>query len=110
MKPVVFSLVAAMVGLSTFVAAQAMPYGEPTAGPPTCVEVRAEVRYGSMGYDHIVHLNNICEHAQICTVTTSVNPDPIEAAVPGHREIEVVTFRGSPAREFVPHVVCHVES
>jgi hypothetical protein len=71
-----------------------------------CIRVRAEARYAALAYNHIVHLTNMCDAAQVCTVTTNVNPTPIEAAVPGHREVEVLTFRGSPAREFTPTVTC----
>lgn len=72
----------------------------------SCVRVRGEVRYGALGYDHVVHLDNQCVRAFSCTITTNVNPTPIHAGVPPYRKVEVVTFRGSPARVFVPHVTC----
>jgi hypothetical protein len=77
---------------------------------PDCVEVRGEVRYGALGYDHIVHLKNVCELPYVCSVKTDVNPEPIEVTVPPHQEVEVVTVRGSPARVFVPYVTCRRQS
>jgi hypothetical protein len=70
-----------------------------------CVEAWGEVRYRS-GYDHIVHVRNGCEKPVLCAVSTNVNPDPQKVTVPPKEEIEVLTFRGSPAREFVPKVDC----
>ena len=71
-----------------------------------CVSVRAEVRYGAAGYNHIVVLTNVCERAQMCTVSTDVNPVPTETLVAPRSSTEVVTFLGSPARVFVPKVSC----
>lgn len=76
------------------------------AGTQACVEVRGEVRYGALAYDHIVHLKNVCDVAFLCTVKTDVNPQPIVVTVPARQEVEVLTFRGSPARVFVPYVTC----
>ena len=75
-------------------------------GGVACVEVRGEVRYGALAYDHIVHLKNVCDVAFLCTVKTEVNPQPIVVTVPARQEVEVLTFRGSPARVFVPYVTC----
>jgi hypothetical protein len=77
------------------------------AGSPDCVKVRPEVHYGALGYDHIVHLRNVCDQTYQCTVKTDVNPKPIDVAVPARFEVQVVTFRGSPARVFVAYVDCH---
>ena len=71
-----------------------------------CVSVRAEVRYGAAGYNHIVVLTNVCERAQMCTVSTDVNPAPTDTMVAPRSSAEVVTFLGSPARVFVPKVSC----
>ena len=73
------------------------------------VEVRAEARYGALGYNHIVHLKNLCDWQELCSVATDVNPSPVQAAVPPHVEVEVLTFRGSPATAFVPRVTCRPE-
>jgi hypothetical protein len=76
---------------------------------PTCIHVNAYARYGAYGYDHIVDVSNGCEQAAVCDVRTNVNPDPVTVRVePGERE-SVVTFRGSPAREFAAKVRCKLE-
>jgi hypothetical protein len=41
-------------------------------------------------------------------VTTNVNPDPVEGTVAPGEERELLTFRGSPASEFVPKVDCRL--
>ena len=76
-------------------------------GRPDCVQIRAEVRVGAIGYDHVVHLRNVCDHTWLCAVKTNVSPEPIQVAVPPRFEVEAVTSRGSPSRDFVPSVSCH---
>lgn len=89
---------AASLGLLAFELAEAR------AAP--CVAVRAEARYVAYAYNHIVHLLNACDSARVCSVATNVNPKPQTIALgPGER-VEVLTFRGSPAREFAPIVSC----
>lgn len=73
-----------------------------------CVEAWGQARYGNAGYDHIVHVKNGCQKSVLCRVWTNVNPDPAEITVPSEEEREVLTFRGSLAREFVPHVECRL--
>jgi hypothetical protein len=73
-----------------------------------CVASWGEARYRNAGYDHIVHIQNRCEKTVLCRVTTNVNPDPVEGTVAPREEREVLTFRGSPAREFVPKVDCRL--
>lgn len=73
---------------------------------PPCVTIRAVVRYGAAAYNHIVVLTNACDKAEVCAVTTDVNPEPVKVTVPGHGTAEAVTFLGSPARVFVPKAVC----
>ncbi len=75
-------------------------------GVPGCVDVSFYAVYRNMGYDHIVHLANHCDKASACSVTTNVNPDPIIVTVPAKEDLDVLTFRGSPARAFTPHVTC----
>jgi hypothetical protein len=58
------------------------------------------------GYNHIVHLRNLCDAPAECIVTTDVNPEPSKVSVAPGRETEVNTFLGSPARVFVPKVAC----
>jgi hypothetical protein len=76
---------------------------------PACVHVDAYARYGAYGYDHIVEVGNQCEHVAACVVTTNVNPERMSVRVPPGELERVVTFRGSPAREFSAHVRCKLE-
>ena len=71
-----------------------------------CVEAWGEAIYRNLGYDHIVHVKNGCEKPVLCAISTNVNPDAQKVTVPPGEEREVLTFRGSPARSFVPKVDC----
>ena len=75
--------------------------------PPTsgCITFQGRVRY-SLGYDHLVDVKNGCPAAVTCAVTTNVNPEPITVSLKPTESSTVVTFIGSPAREFEPRVVC----
>lgn len=75
---------------------------------PDCIQVWGEARSRNAGYDHIVHINNRCDDSAVCDVATDVNPVPIRVTVPPNQEVEVLTFRGSPAREFIPKVDCRL--
>ncbi len=75
---------------------------------PACVHWRIEVRYANYGYDHWVVIHNGCQREAACVVTTNVNPEPIHVGVPVDATKEVLTFRGSPAREFHARVVCRL--
>jgi hypothetical protein len=75
---------------------------------PDCVDVWGEARYRNYGYDHLVHVANHCAEPVRCDVWTSVNPARISVTVAAHDSKEVLTFRGSPAREFVPGAECDV--
>ena len=74
-----------------------------------CVRAWPEARYRNYGYDHIVHLHNACSSAAHCEVTTDVAPDPIQVRLAVDEKREVVTFRGSPSRQFTFHVSCELE-
>jgi len=100
------SLLAAL-GLAALPASGADDAGAPPA--PKCVLYRAEARYGAIGFNHVVVLRNTCAKTHVCAVATDVNPTPTSATVPGHKEVEVVTFLGSPASVFVPRVDCKPE-
>ncbi len=76
------------------------------AGESPCVAISAQVIYRAYGYDHIVHLVNRCENDSICDVSTNVNPEPTRVTVPAKSAIDVLTFRGSPARVFTPRATC----
>ncbi len=71
-----------------------------------CIKVRPEARYLGLGYNHIVHVADVCATAAECDVSTDVNPTPTHVSVAAGSAIEVNTFMGSPARVFVPKVVC----
>lgn len=71
-----------------------------------CVEMQAQAVYRNNGYDHIVHLRSRCGRSTACLVATDVNPAPVEVTVPPREQLAVLTFRGSPAREFTPDVTC----
>jgi hypothetical protein len=60
------------------------------------------------GYDHIVHLANHCDKSATCSVSTDVNPERIVVTVGPKEAVDVLTFRGSPARVFVAKVTCDV--
>ncbi|HEX7672290.1 MAG TPA: hypothetical protein VF395_21990 [Polyangiaceae bacterium] len=75
---------------------------------PDCVDTWAESRYRNYGYDHIVHVNNRCERSATCQVSTNVNPVPQHVTVLPRQEVEVLTFRGSPSRDFAPRVECEL--
>jgi len=75
---------------------------------PACIEVSQEVRYRGIGYDHVVHLASSCTTVASCSVASDVAPDPVQVAVPAGAQVEVVTMRGSPAREFKPRVSCNL--
>lgn len=75
---------------------------------PDCIEVWGEARYRNPGYDHIVHVSNRCSDTAVCDVATDVNPVAIRVTVPPKQDVEVLTLRGSPEREFIPKVECRL--
>ena len=87
---------------------------EPTQAPPmpspvpSCVEYRAEARYSGVGYDHLVHISNQCDRAAACEVSTNVNPDKTQVVVASKSTQTVLTWRGSPAREFKATLSCRL--
>lgn len=74
-----------------------------------CVAWEPRVVYGALGYDHLVDLRNGCDRGARCAVHTDVNPTPQEVAVARGASTTVVTFRGSPARQFEATVRCTLE-
>jgi hypothetical protein len=73
---------------------------------PECVKHRTEARYRNLGYDHLVYVTNTCDRRVVCQVSTNVNPEPIELALRSGEARELLTWRGSPAREFTARVAC----
>ncbi len=74
-----------------------------------CIEHRAEARY-RVGYDHLVHLRNLCNRRAECTIKTNVNPYPLHVTVNARSTKTVLTFRGSPARSFTATVECTMQN
>jgi hypothetical protein len=94
------------------VAAEALPAGRDgalgarPAQDRACVHYWPEARFRNYAYDHVVHLLSRCEERALCAVSSDVNPKPVLVEVPPGERVEVLTFRGSPAREFRPFVEC----
>jgi len=74
--------------------------------PAGCVDVTTQARFASIGYDHIVILKSECKKAVKCQVRTNVTSEPASVTLAPAAEESVVTWRGSPAREFTPDVTC----
>jgi hypothetical protein len=75
--------------------------------PGGCVDVRTDASFASVGYDHIVTLKSACKKAVVCSVRTNVNPEAAQLKLDPGEEKSVVTWRGSPAREFTADVSCN---
>ena len=78
----------------------------PAGGTSGCVSWTKEARYEGLGYNHYVYLTSACKVVMECAVTTNVNPEPTTATVQPGGKATVLTFRGSPAREFTASVTC----
>ncbi|HVZ34852.1 MAG TPA: hypothetical protein VG963_20635, partial [Polyangiaceae bacterium] len=64
-------------------------------------------RYIGMGYTHFVTLRNGCAKAVECELWTDVDPEPrMTVHVAPGDSAEVVTRRGSPAREVTAFKSC----
>lgn len=103
----VFTLVAACAVAGVVGLRARTVLGEPAA-PTPCVQYWPVVVYRNLGYDHIVHLFNRCNERAVCLVASDVNPTPVDVSVSGNQHVEVLTMRGSPAREFTPKVDCEL--
>ena len=99
------SLVAAAAAIA-FLAPRPTLADSPPDTPERCIRVHPEARYRGLGYNHIVHVADVCATPAECDVSTDVNPQPQHVSVAGNGEVEVATFIGSPARVFVPKVDC----
>lgn len=71
-----------------------------------CVSVSTSAPYVNYGYDHVVTLRSACEKPQRCTVKTDAAPSPVVVDLGASETKSIVTFRGSPAREFKAEVSC----
>ncbi|MEY4582632.1 MAG: hypothetical protein RL701_7335 [Pseudomonadota bacterium] len=74
--------------------------------PGECVLVTTEASFASVGYDHIVTLKSTCQQHHSCSVKTNVNPEVARVELDPGESQSVVTWRGSPAREFSADVKC----
>lgn len=86
------------------------PTAETAPKAATCIEVHGSARYRNYGYDHVVVVRNGCDRKATCDVSTDVNPDPVRVELAPGAATEVLTFRGSPAREFSPRATCRLAS
>jgi hypothetical protein len=66
----------------------------------SCAEAHGSVRLEPYGYTHVATLKNNCMRPVECAVWTNVDPEPRTTvrAQPGE-SVDVITRRGSPARE-----------
>jgi hypothetical protein len=99
----------ATLGLPIAVVALASVALAADAGLPTakdCIQSWPEARMQAYGYNHIVHVKDVCAVGADCVITTDVNPEPTKLSVGPKSEAEINTWLGSPARVFVPTVVC----
>jgi hypothetical protein len=74
-----------------------------------CIESRGEARFRGLGYDHLVILTNRCDPTYTCAISTDVSPDIVVADAPGRAQVEVLTFRGSPASQFTHRADCRLK-
>jgi hypothetical protein len=97
---------------AAFAASSPAPANESAGALQTkdCVRAWSEARVRYPGYDHIVHLDSSCSVQATCSVSTNVNPQTIVTEVPPGERVEVMTFMGSPAREFSARVECKTAS
>jgi hypothetical protein len=89
-----------------FAADAEAPPVAPKPDAPACVKHRAEARYRNLAYDHLVHVRNACGERVVCRISTNVYPLPVELSLTPGEGREVLTWRGSPAREFTALVAC----
>src|SRR5687768_1456662 len=83
--------------------------GERGPAPGNCVKVSTEARYAAYAYDHVVTLESGCDQAMRCEVSTDVNPTPTTVELARGETKSVLTYRGSPAREFKANVECRAQ-
>jgi hypothetical protein len=99
----------ALTGAAGLLGSVLAAHAEPSKGAAvTCVKVRTEASFASVGYDHLVHLTNNCKTPVACTVTTNVNPEPASVSLGVNESTTLTTWRGSPAREFTADAKCQV--
>jgi hypothetical protein len=97
-------LAAGLVVLSTLRVGATRIAEERTEAP--CILARTETPYRNYGYDHVVRLQNRCDAAVRCQVSSDVRSDPIDVGVEPRSQVEVVLWRASPVRMFHAKVDC----
>jgi hypothetical protein len=97
-------LLAGLAVLSTLRVGATRIAEERTEAP--CILARTEAPYRNYGYDHIVRLQNRCDAAVRCRVSSDVRSDPLDVGVDPGARVEVVLWRGSPVRDFNAKVDC----
>ena len=102
MKRLVSALLLGFVAL----ASSAQAADPPKPGLPACVRVQTQSRWIPYGYNHVVIIENGCSKAATCDVSTDVNPEQQKAEVASGATVEVTTFMGSAASQFVAKVTC----
>ena len=75
---------------------------------PECIEVKGTAVSTAYGYNHVIAITSKCDTAAKCTVSTNSNPEKQEVTVPPGKEVELVVFRGSPARTFTVDASCEL--
>jgi hypothetical protein len=105
------SIVAALLLCTALLVANAnADDGERGPAPATdCVKVTSEARYVAYGYDHVVTLENTCDRAMRCQVSSDVNPTPAAVELAKGETKSVLTYRGSPASEFKAKAECKAQ-
>jgi hypothetical protein len=97
---------------STVLVLGALAGGAPPAladQTPACVRWWGQTVHMGVGYNHVVGIENTCERTAVCSVSTDVAPDPIQATVSPKQKVELTTFRGSPSSVFRPKVECKLQ-
>ncbi|HEX5656997.1 MAG TPA: hypothetical protein VFX59_07365 [Polyangiales bacterium] len=82
---------------------------EPAPGqdPNQCTKVEGSARFVGLAYTHSITLRNGCGRPVACTLWTDVDPEPKQSVqVKPGESVEVVTRRGSPARELTAFKEC----
>lgn len=107
---VAVSLAALFAGLGLAHAEDKRPPKEPVLPAPSadvCALASGSVRMEAYGYTHVVTLKNGCTRTVECALWTDVDPEPrtTVTATPG-RSAEIITRRGSPAREVTAFKTC----
>lgn len=99
------ALFVAIVALS--LSATALAQSRPIAGSrPACVAASAQPVFNGTGYNHLVTVSNQCAATVACSVTTNVNPTPVELSVGAGQSRTVNTFFNSPVFGFNATVEC----